>query len=101
MTLDKDGHSKGFAFIEFEDEVGPFCYYCHVGHLMRPAETCFSSIRGKQQGVQKAAHSGHTLRFSCPCQGSVGCGRAYCRYEADTSIIVMLLQMPRWHDKLT
>jgi hypothetical protein len=40
MALDSDNHSKGFAFVEFEEEARPFCqdpylyrltYYPHVG----------------------------------------------------------------------
>lgn len=30
MALDADNHSKGFAFVEFEEEVGAFCQVSYL-----------------------------------------------------------------------
>jgi hypothetical protein len=35
MALDSDNHSKGFAFVEFEEEVRPFCQDPYLYRLLR------------------------------------------------------------------
>lgn len=74
MALDANNQSKGFAFVEFEEEVGAFCRnpYFQSTLTCRPcAGRRHKSSWGKQLRVQEAQDRSDDIRHSCAISETV------------------------------